>query len=243
MISFNKEQIFIVTGASSGLGEGTALLLNELGATVVGIARNEERLNAMKAKCKYPENMHLEIRDLTEDIENLPTYVKELKNKYGKFQGLAYCAGIGEIAPLQIVDLTQMKRIFDINYFAPVFMIKGFADRRNNTGNRASVVVISSISGIKSDKGHTSYSGSKAAIVASCKCMARELANSNVRINCVSPSDVKTPMTAGKIEEENSKYPFGCGDVSDVANMIIYLLSDKSKWITMQNYIIDCGYM
>ena len=51
MISFTKEQIFIVTGASSGIGEGTALLLNELGATVVGIARNEERLNKMKSKC------------------------------------------------------------------------------------------------------------------------------------------------------------------------------------------------
>ena len=147
MISFKKEQIFLVTGASSGLGEGTALLLNELGATVVGIARNEERLNAMKAKCKHPENMYIEIKDLTEDIENLPNYVKELKNKYGKFQGMAYCAGIAETAPLQIVDLNKMKKIFDINYFAPIFMIKGFADRRNNTGNRASIVVISSISG------------------------------------------------------------------------------------------------
>ena len=85
MISFNKDQVYIVTGASSGLGEGTALLLNELGATVVGIARNEERLNSMRAKCKYPENMHIEIKDLAEDIEGLPQYVKELKEKYGKF--------------------------------------------------------------------------------------------------------------------------------------------------------------
>ena len=117
MISFNKEQIYIVTGASSGIGEGTALLLNELGATVIGIARNEERLNAMKAKCKNPENMHIEIKDLTEDIEGLPNYVKELKNKYGKFSGMAYCAGICEVKPLQLIDYNEMKYLFDIDYF------------------------------------------------------------------------------------------------------------------------------
>ena len=68
MISFNPEQRFIVTGASSGIGEGVALLLNELGATVIGIGRNAERLEGMKAKCKHPENVFLEQKELTEDI-------------------------------------------------------------------------------------------------------------------------------------------------------------------------------
>ena len=104
MISFNKEQIYIVTGASSGIGKGTALLLNALGASVIGIARNKERLNLMKSESKFPENMHIEVKDLTEDIEGLSNYVTELKNKYGKFSGLAYCAGIGEIAPIQLVE-------------------------------------------------------------------------------------------------------------------------------------------
>ncbi len=249
MIRFNKEQIFLVTGASSGLGEGTALLLNELGATVVGIARNEERLNAMKAKCKYPENMHIEIKDLTEDIENLPNYVKELKNKYGKFSGLAYCAGIVEVKPLQLLDLQEMKKIFNINYFAPIYMAKGFADRRNNIGKGSSAVFISSMAGFMCSRGMTTYSGSKAALAASIKSIARENATFGVRFNCVSPSDIVTPMTHGNtpilniMKEKESKYPMGFGEISDVANMIIYLLSDKSKWITTQNYIIDCGYM
>ena len=82
MINFNKEQIYIVTGASSGIGEATAILLNEFGATVVGIGRNQERLEAMKTKCKYPENMFLEQKDLTEDIEGLPKYVKSLKELF-----------------------------------------------------------------------------------------------------------------------------------------------------------------
>ena len=242
-MEFKKEDIIIVTGASSGIGEGVALMLNELGATVVAIARNEERLNNMKAKCKYPENMHIEIKDLAENIDGLPQYVKELKNKYGKFKGLAYCAGTSDVVPLQSVEIEHIKKLFDINYFAPVFMVKGFVDRRNNIGQGASVVVISSISGIKADKGQCEYAGSKAAIAASMKAIAREVASQGIRVNCVSPSDVKTPLTMHKIEQENPKYPFGCGEVSDVANMITYLLSDKAKWITTQNYVIDCGYM
>lgn len=245
MISFDKNDIFIVTGASSGIGKSTAILLNELGATVVAIARNKDRLNKMKAKCKYPENMHLEIKDLTENIEGLALYVKELKNKYGKLSGLAYCAGITEVKPLQILDLITSKKLFDINYFAPIFMAKGFADKRNNIGNGASAVFISSSAMLACNRSASVYSGSKAALAASIKSIARECAPYKIRFNCVSPSDIKTPMTMEYVDEfikeREKRYPMGLGEVDDVVNMIVYLLSDKSKWITAQNYVIDCG--
>lgn len=245
MIKFNKEQIYIVTGASSGLGEATAILLNELGATVVGIGRNQERLEAMKAKCKYPENVFLEQKDLTEDIEGLPKYVKELKDKYGKFSGMAYCAGIGEIKPLQIQDYQSLQNLFNINYFAPIMMTKGCVDKRNNIGEGTSIVAISSIASLCSDKGHIAYSGSKAALNASMNVIAHEVSNFKIRVNTVLPSNIKTPMTAiggeGYEESQKNLYPFGFGEPSDVANMIVYLLSDKSKFISGQNYVIDSG--
>ncbi len=248
MISFNKKDIFIVTGASSGIGKEVALRLNSLGATVIAIARNTERLLEMKNKCEYPENTHLEQKDLGKEIDILPDYVKELKNRYGKLRGLAYCAGVTEVKPVQILDVYEAKKMFDVNYFAPLFMVKGFIDKRNNIGNGASVVVISSIAGIKADRGQCIYAGSKAAIAASMKAAAREAVSNNVRINCVSPADIKTPMVLCKdnsdfMTEEVKKYPLGFGEVDDVANMIIFLLSDKAKWITTQNYVIDCGYM
>ena len=87
-MKFTGDQKFIVTGTSSGIGEGVALRLNELGATVVGIGRNAERLEGMKAKAKHPENVFLEQKDLAEDIPGLPASVKSLKEKYGRFSGL-----------------------------------------------------------------------------------------------------------------------------------------------------------
>ena len=242
MISFTSEQRFIVTGASSGLGEATALLLNELGATVIAVARREDKLSEMKAKSKHPENMFIEVKDLTKDIENLPQYLKALKEKYGKFQGMAYCAGLGGIHPLRTVDMETMQKTFAINYFAPVFMTKGFVDKRNNNGKGSSIVCIASAGGIHCDPGMTCYSGSKGALIASMQSIAREVAPMGVRVNCVSPTLIQTDM-AGEIERQyaEGKYPLDLGEPEDVANMIVYLLSDKAKWLTAQNYIIDCG--
>lgn len=250
MINFNKEQIYIVTGASSGIGEATAILLNELGATVVGIGRNQERLEAMKTKCKYPENMFLDQKDLTEDIEGLPKYVKSLKEKYGKFSGMAYCAGVSALNPLRTITYEYLTNIFDINYFAPIMMIKSIGDKRNNVGLGTSIVTISSIDAILNSKGQSVYGASKAALSASIKALSRELTQQNgVRINAVLPSMIKTSMTMnsqvqglGINQNINfEEYPFGGGEPNDVANMIVYLLSDKAKFISGQNYVIDSG--
>lgn len=244
MISFSADQRFLVTGASSGIGEGVALLLNELGASVIGIGRNAERLGAMKEKARFPENVFLEQKDLVEDLAGLPGYVKQLREKYGKFQGMAYCAGLGGIQPLRTVELPAIRKIFDINYFAPVFMAKGFADKRNHNGKGSAMVFLASAGGVHCDPGMTSYAGSKGALIATMQAIARELAPAGLRVNCVSPTLIETGM-AGEIERAyaEGKYPFGLGQVSDVAPVVAFLLSERSRWITAQNYIVDCGAM
>lgn len=249
MIKFNKEQVYIVTGASSGIGEAVAKQLNELGATVVGIARNEERLLNVKKSCKFPENLHIEIKDLTENIEGLPQYVKSLKEKYGKFSGMAYCAGISMVNSFQLLEYSDYMNLFKIGYFAPMLMTKGIVDRRNNIGKGFSLVFISSIDVILSTKGQTAYAGMKAALSASARTISKEVSRYGMRINSVLPSMIKTPMTIVEgqsilnISEESQAnlYPFGWGEPQDVSSMVVFLLSDKAKFISGQNYVIDSG--
>ena len=248
MISFTADQRFIVTGASSGIGEGVALLLNELGATVIGIGRNQERLEGMKARAKHPGNIFLEQKDLVEDIAGLPAYVKSLKEKYGKFQGMAYCAGITALSPARLFDLEYARNVFDVNYFAPLFMVKGVIDGRNNNGRGTSVVVISSVDALLSVKGQSLYSGSKAGLSASMRAIAHEVAALGIRINNLLPSMIRTPMTLnaeacdlGLVEDGDERYPFGWGTPKDVAGFVAFLLSECGQHLSGQNFVVDSG--
>ncbi len=240
-MSFTKEQVFIVTGASSGIGKGVAHMLNEQGATVVAIARRADKLRETMLSAKYPDNFFYEVKDLTENISELSSYVKTLKDKYGKFSGLAYCAGISLTSPFQLADVEVMQNMFNINYFAPMMMLKGILDRRINIGRGTSNLLIASISASICLKGNSIYSGTKAALIASAKSIAREEATKGVRVNVISPADILTPLTEDKFESRNPLYPMGVGSVSDVSNLACFLLSDKAKWITGQNYKIDCA--
>ena len=244
MSLFTKEQIFLVTGASSGIGQGVALKLNQEGATVVAIARRADKLEETKAQAAAPENFFCEVKDLTEDIADLPKYLKSLKDKYGKLSGLAYCAGITKISPLQCLEYDRLLAMYKVDTFAPIMMLKGFADRRVNAGKGSACVLFSSIAAHISTKGQVEYASAKAALTAAAKAVAHEVAPSGVRVNVISPSDISTPMThidPDYLKNKASMYPLGVGEVADAAELAVFLLSEKSKWITAQDYVLDCG--
>ena len=135
------------------------------------------------------------------------------------------------------------KDVFDINYFVPIFLAKGFSDKRNRTPN-SSIVFIASSAGVYPDKGQTIYAASKAALIASSKSISKELALKGVRVNSVSPAYVETPMYYRNQESIGTNietYPLGIGKPLDLANMTAFLLSDEARWITGQNYIMDGG--
>lgn len=242
MADFTVNSRFIVTGASSGIGKSVALLLNELGATVVAIARDQERLDAVKTKAATPEAVFLEVRDLGVDLDGLPGYVRSLAKKYGPFHGLAYCAGTFSVEPLRVVDVESLSATFAVNCFAPILMAKGFANQGANDGQGSAMAFVSSISGVSPFPGVAAYAGSKGGLIAAVRSIAKELAPAGLRANCVSPSLIKTGMAEDfPMRYAEGKYPFGLGMASDVAEMVVYLLSERARWITAQNYVIDCG--
>lgn len=248
MIKYNKDNLFLITGASSGLGQSTALLLNELGASVVAIGRNKERLQEVKSLSKNSDIFHIEQKDLTDDINNLHKWIHGLADKYGKFDGFVHSAGLVKILPAKNQDLEDMKEIFDINVFSSIALLKGITHKKTRK-EKFSGVYLSSLAGMNGITGMTLYSATKGSIIALVKSAAAELARYGIRINSLVPGDIATTMQSESTDMRSeeyihnviNRYPLGLGEPLDIANFACFLLSDKSKWITGQNYVLDGG--
>lgn len=248
MIKFNGENI-LVTGASDGIGKAICILLNSLGANVIGIARSEDKLKLLKEEMTYKEKFSYVIRDLSVDIDELPNLVSKIAKEYGKLSGLVYAAGMIEILPLKAITEEKLNQVHNLNFKSAVMLCKGFSDKRNNIGESSSTVLLSSIASLLGYKGLISYSTSKGAINSLVKSLAVELSQNKVRVNSVSPGHINTELFNQNkelynkefLEELETKYPFGLGEPEDIANIVTFLLSDKSRWITGQNIVVDGG--
>ncbi len=248
MIKFNENNIFLVTGASSGLGKATLLELNKLGAKVIAVGRNIESLNNVKDSSSFPENIYLEEFDFN-NTEKIATFLKDIIKKYGKLNGISHFAGIGKLYPLRATSLEIIKEIFELNFFSSYEIVRVMNDKRFKNQDEFSIVLTSSISSIRSFEGLSAYGMSKGAVNSLVVSSALELAKNNVRINSILPGHIETSMTNNLAELQSEEYknelinsyPLGEGTPEDVAKLTVFLLSNSSKWITGQNIVVDGG--
>ncbi len=243
MIRFTPEDVLLVTGASSGFGAASALLLNSLGATVIAAARDQERLKAVAAQSANPQNFHCHTKDLAQDADSLGDWVKELKNAHGKLRGLLHCAGICGITPVRLQESQGLRQMLDVNLVAGYQLGRAFLDRRNNIGAGASMVFIASTGAFSGNAGISAYAASKGAVFSMSRAMACEFAPQGIRVNCISPAFILTPMTETLHEHypDWADYPLGPGSPQDVAQAAAWLLSGASRWVTGQNIVLDGG--
>lgn len=248
MTLFAPEQHIIVTGASSGIGRACAMLCNALGASVIASGRNADSLREAREACASPDRWHNEPMDLLEGISMLPGWIGQLRQKYGKLWGLAHCAGEGRLDALASYDLQEARQHMELNFFVPMQLAKGFADRRNFVKG-GSMLFMSSASAVNPEKGHCVYGAAKAALAAAMKAVSQEMAPRGLRVHCLAPGWVVTPMLDkaaasmgdGYVTREAARYPLGLGEPQDVAYMVAFLLSDKARWITGQNFVLGGG--
>ena len=181
------------------------------------------------------------------NLDEIDSLVDDIANSYGSIKSVIYAAGLQIIKPVKLMVADECKKQFDVNYFAPFFFAKAFAKKKNHSGQNSSIIFVSSIAGNKPEPGIVNYSASKSALNTLTKGLAREL--KGIRVNSVSPSFLITNMTKAfpkvysdkAITEIDKLYPLGIGSVDDVVNLVVFLLSEKSMYITGSILNVDGG--
>ena len=238
----------LVTGASSGIGRETAILLSQLGAKVVLGGRNQEQLE-ITLRQLHGEGHHTAPFDMT-DLEQIPAWVKTLAAAHGPFHGAVHSAGIHKALPLRMAGAAGLDEIMRVNFHSAVLLARGFRQKGCRVPDSASIVFIASVAGLVGEPGVSAYSASKAALIGLTRSLAMELAPEKIRVNAVAPGFVQSEMgerlkqslTPDQINAIEQKHPLGIGQVRDVANGIAFLLADSARWITGTTLVIDGGY-
>jgi len=233
----------LVTGATSGLGRQTAISVSKMGAKVVIAARREELLN--KTFLELAGEGHLAIRTDLTSAEDRNALIARLP----LLNGIAHCAGLTLLHPFKFSDEARFRELYSINVEAPFFLTQGIL-RKKLLVNGGSIVFVSSLAPFTGTKGHSIYAGTKAAILGLSRVLAHELAPSKIRSNTICPGMVRTEVVDGFMDQispelvaaDMARYPLGYGESEDVANTIIFFLSEASKWITGSNLIMDGGH-
>lgn len=241
---------YIVTGAGSGIGRDTALLLHALGATLSLVDRDEAGLAELADELGEGAHAASHVADLS-DLLGIEPLVVRCVSASGPLHGAVHCAGIQAINPVRTLQPDGWRRIFAINAEAALMLGKALSGRKAYAGDKGALVFISSVMGSVGSVGAISYSMSKAALEGMARSLALELAPRRIRVNCIAPGFVRTPLfeRTEKLWDEDAKkavedlHPLGFGEPRDVAHAIAFLLADTGRWITGSTMVVDGGYL
>lgn len=238
-----ENKTILVTGASSGIGRAIAVECSKMGATVIISARDEQRLNETMSQMQGIGHSII-VADLNNENDR-----KNLIEQSPNLDGLVNSAGLIKTLPFQFINANALDSVMNVNFTAPT-LISAQLVKKKKLGKNSSIVFISSIAGFYGvTAANSMYAASKCAINGLAKNMALDLADKNIRVNCVNPASIDTHIydegifTAEQLEEDKKRYPLKrYGKPEEVAYAVVYLLSDASQWVTGSNLLIDGGY-
>lgn len=246
LFDFTGKKI-IVTGASSGIGRSTAIRLAEQGAQVVLISRNEEKLKETKSLMQG--DSHIIIPADLGQLEDMTELFNQIISDGKKLDGIVHCAGIATILPLNMIKRHKMEECMNINLYALIEMTRLYAKKKYH--NNGSIVAVSSIVVRYPVKCQTVYAASKGAVNATVQALAIELADKGIRINCIMPASTDTKMMQDAMDtmpdttmkEKVNAQLLGVTHPDDIADAIMFLLSDASRATTGRAFYADGGLL
>jgi len=242
-----KNKIALVTGGCSGIGKVVAEALNDFNEKVVVGDINVDKEKRIKEK----EILYVK-SDITK-LDDVKKLVYEVKKKFNRIDLLVNCAGVAKRIPVEVMSEKDWDMIINVN-LKGTFLVNQIVGREMIKQKKGNIINIASISGITCNKGLnwlSAYCASKAGVILFSKELSIEWVKYNIRVNCISPGYMKTPMTyKTRTNPDQTVYkelidsvPMRrYGDPKELIGAIIFLASDASSYVTGANLIVDGGY-
>lgn len=241
---------FLVTGAASGIGHATSVLMQALGARLSLVDQDVDGLEGicgLLAGASAPHGYPYDLRQ----IAGIDGLVGQVVTDHGPLHGVVHCAGMQAVVPVRTLRTETWRALFAVNTEAGLALAKSMSSKKVYAGDHGSIVFISSVMALAGSQGSVAYSMSKAALHGMTRALAIELAPRKLRVNCIAPGFVRTPMfddTAalweeGQQEAVEALHPLGFGKPQDIANAVAFLAADTGRWITGSVMVVDGGYL
>jgi len=241
-----NDKVAMVTGAARGLGQAIAVKMAEAGADVALCDLNDEWLEESADKVKaLGRRVECYSVNVAEG-ESVTAGVKAIQKDFGKIDILINNAGITKDGLIMRMSEDDWDAVLNVN-LKGVFLCTKAAMRGMMKQRSGTIVNIASVIGLMGNAGQANYAASKGGVISFSKSVAKELASRNVRCNAVAPGFIKTAMTDALDEDVQNKMkeliPLGrFGDPEDIANVVLFLASDASAYVTGQ-VLSTCGGM
>jgi len=235
-------KVAIVTGAARGIGLATARLLAEQGWQVAMIDRDATELALAGQTIQGALAVICDVSDPAQ----VEAMVSEVLEKHGQIDALINNAGVADFGPLESTEFERWRTVMATNLDGVFLCSQATLGALKQT--KGCIVNIASISGLRASTLRIAYGTSKAAVIHMTKQQAAELGDSGVRVNCVSPGPVRTKLamavhTQDIIDAYHDAIPLNrYGSEDEIANMIVFLCSNKASYVNGQNIAVDGGF-
>ena len=242
----SEKKIAVVTGGARGIGKAIALELAKAGNfVVINYNGSEEKARETKAEIEAAGGQADILQCNVADFDACEAFFKAIAEKYGRVDILVNNAGVTKDGLLMKMSEEDFSRVVDTNLKGTFNCIR-HVSRMMLKQRSGQIISLSSVVGLRGNAGQANYAASKAGIIGMTKSAARELASRGVTVNAVAPGFVATEMTdvlSDSVKEAAvATIPLGrFGEVEDIAETVVFLASDKAKYITGQVICVDGG--